>query len=139
MNGPLPTRVYDVVASAALKFPVPIRNFPILRNIFPVSFGREFTKRHCSAAISCSKFGSDGPEVAKFPVKFPVSREFAWRRVRSAPASPARCSVFDRPHRASLQRVAAVKRENLDLRNRLTEGCRNEPSIRSLSCSPHRG
>ena len=24
------------------------------------------------------------PEIAKFPVKFPVSREFSWRRVRSA-------------------------------------------------------
>ena len=47
----------------------------------------------CSAAVSCSGIGWRSPEIANFPVKFPVSREFAWRRVRSAlrrqPSSPA--------------------------------------------------
>ena len=41
-------------------------------------------KSHCVAADFCSEivFRSDG--IAHFPVKFPVSREFAWRRARSA-------------------------------------------------------
>src|ERR1700724_3618517 len=47
----------------------------------------------CGAAVSCYEIGLGSPEIAKFPVKFPVSREFAWRRVRSAlrrqPTSPA--------------------------------------------------
>src|SRR6202023_3379602 len=38
----------------------------------------------CGAAVSCYEIGLGSPEIAKFPVKFPVSREFAWRRVRSA-------------------------------------------------------
>jgi len=49
-------------------------------------------KNDCSAAVSCCKIGLGSPEIAKFPVKFPVSRELAWRRVRSAlrcqPTSP---------------------------------------------------
>ena len=32
---------------------------------------------------------SERPGIAKFPVKFPVTREFAWRQVRSGTASPA--------------------------------------------------
>jgi hypothetical protein len=46
----------------------------------------------CSTAASCYEIASRSPNNAKFPVKFPVSREFAWRRVRSAlrrqPGSP---------------------------------------------------
>ena len=38
----------------------------------------------CSTAVSRIEFGSQSPRIAKFPVKFPVSREFAWRRVRTA-------------------------------------------------------
>jgi nitrogen-specific signal transduction histidine kinase len=38
----------------------------------------------CSVAVSCFEIGAGSPEIAKFPVKFPVSREFGWRRVRSA-------------------------------------------------------
>ena len=38
----------------------------------------------CSAAVSWHVIVSLSPRIAKFPVKFPVSREFAWRRVRSA-------------------------------------------------------
>jgi hypothetical protein len=41
-------------------------------------------KSDCGAAVSCYEIGPGSPEIAKFPVKFPVSREFAWRRVRSA-------------------------------------------------------
>jgi hypothetical protein len=41
-------------------------------------------KSDCGASVSCYEIGLGSPEIAKFPVKFPVSREFAWRRVRSA-------------------------------------------------------
>jgi hypothetical protein len=41
-------------------------------------------KKRCNTAASCSTSVAQRPENAKFPVKFPVSREFAWRRVRSA-------------------------------------------------------
>src|SRR3984893_15499778 len=41
-------------------------------------------KSDCGAAVSCYEIGLGAPKIAKFPVKFPVSREFAWRRVRSA-------------------------------------------------------
>jgi hypothetical protein len=41
-------------------------------------------KSDCGAAVSCYEIGLGSPEIAKFPVKFPDSREFAWRRVRSA-------------------------------------------------------
>ena len=46
----------------------------------------------CGTGVSCSRFIFRDPKIANSPVKFPVSREFAWRRVRSAllrqPGSP---------------------------------------------------
>jgi hypothetical protein len=49
-------------------------------------------KSDCGAAVFCSKTFSRCLKIAKFPVKFPDSREIAWRRARSAlrrqPASP---------------------------------------------------
>jgi hypothetical protein len=57
--------------------------------------------KRCSAAVSCSGIGSRSPEIAKFPVKFPVSREFGWRQVRSAlrpqGGSPVRTRIFPFP------------------------------------------
>jgi hypothetical protein len=38
----------------------------------------------CSIETHYAETGSRSPKIAKFPVKFPVSREFAWRPVRSA-------------------------------------------------------
>jgi hypothetical protein len=50
-------------------------------------------KSRCGTAVSCSNIVFGSPGIAIFPVKFPVSREFAWRRVRSAlrrqPGSPS--------------------------------------------------
>src|SRR5258705_10324740 len=43
-----------------------------------------FTRSRCGAAVSCYEIGPGSLEIAKFPVKFPVSREFAWRPARSA-------------------------------------------------------
>ena len=51
-----------------------------------------FAISHCSAAVSSHKADPGGVKIVGFPVKFPVSREFARRRVRSAlrrqPAGP---------------------------------------------------
>jgi hypothetical protein len=41
-------------------------------------------KSPCSAAVSGWETRSRIPRIEKFPVIFPVSREFTWRRVRSA-------------------------------------------------------
>jgi hypothetical protein len=49
-----------------------------------LSFVGNWPRNRCSTAVSCSEIRFSGPEVAKFPVKFPDSREFLWRRVRSA-------------------------------------------------------
>jgi len=56
---------------------------PDPQNIFPVSLRRELCEKSCGTVISCFEIVSLGPEIAEFPVKFPVSREFPWRRVRS--------------------------------------------------------
>jgi hypothetical protein len=36
-----------------------------------------YAKTACSAAVSRSEIGSQSPKIAKFPVNFPVSREFS--------------------------------------------------------------
>jgi hypothetical protein len=41
-DGPLCAIRSTNVTSEALKFPVPVRNFPVPRNIFPVNFHRKF-------------------------------------------------------------------------------------------------
>jgi hypothetical protein len=43
-----------------------------------------FAKNHCSTAVYRYEIGSQCPKIAKFPVKFAVSREIARRRARSA-------------------------------------------------------
>ncbi len=70
------------------------RNSLILKmsSLFPEIFSLlicvgNFAKSRCSAAVSCYEIGLGSPRIPKFPVKFPVSRELTWRRVRS----PLRC------------------------------------------------
>jgi hypothetical protein len=71
---------------------------PEKSSLFPEIFSLltwvgNFATNRCSAAISLSALGSQSLKIAKFPVKLPVSRELARRRVRSAlrrqPTSPA--------------------------------------------------
>ena len=61
-----------------------LRNNSLILKIFSLlnSVGN-CSRSRCSIAVSCYEIGSLSPEIAIFPVKFPVSREFAWRRVRS--------------------------------------------------------
>src|ERR1700674_4184428 len=66
------------------EFPDTCKKLPVPRNIFPVNKRRELREKWLCAAIFCYEIGLGNPEIAKFPVKIPVSREFAWRRVRSA-------------------------------------------------------
>jgi hypothetical protein len=74
-----------------------------------------FAKRHCGAALSWSDIVGKALENAKLPVKFPDSREFIRRRVRSAlrrqPASPAfGLKIPDTCRKARQQRAFAVRR-----------------------------
>jgi hypothetical protein len=49
-------------------------------------------RSRCSTVVSCYEISLRSRKNAKFPVKFPVSREFTWRTARSAlrrqPGSP---------------------------------------------------
>jgi hypothetical protein len=63
-----------------VKFPVLAFRFPDLRGIFPVNLHRELSISPCGTAVFCSKTVARCLKIAKFP----VSREFVWRRVRSA-------------------------------------------------------
>jgi hypothetical protein len=67
-----------------LKFPVNPEKFPVIQNNFPVTCVGNSRKDRCGTALFCSSPAPESLKIAKFPVKFPVSREFAWRRVRSA-------------------------------------------------------
>jgi hypothetical protein len=83
---------YDAYLFGLLNSLIPAKNslfFEIFSLLICVG---NCAKSDCGAAVSCYEIGLGSPEIAKFPVKFPVSREFAWRRVRSAlrrqPGSP---------------------------------------------------
>jgi hypothetical protein len=64
----------------------------------------------CSTEVSCSETDPHRPKTAKFPVKFPVTRETAWRQVRSAlrrqGGSLVRTATFRLTERLSLGRSA---------------------------------
>jgi hypothetical protein len=78
--------------SRAPEVPVPCFKSPVLQKIFPVNLGRELLEKRLQHSGFLLRNRPGSLKNAKFPVKFPVSREFAWRRVRSAlrrqPASP---------------------------------------------------
>ena len=63
---------------------IPANDYPVLRNIFPVNLRRELCEKSLRRSGFLLRNRLLGPEIAEFPVKFPVSREFAWRPVRSA-------------------------------------------------------
>jgi hypothetical protein len=56
-------------------FPVPVRNFPVIENNFPVNRCRELPGNRCGTAAFRTDVAPKRPEIAKFPVIFPVSRE----------------------------------------------------------------
>jgi hypothetical protein len=72
---------------------IPPKNFLIIEIFSLLICVGNCARSDCGAAVFCYEIGLGSPEIAKFPVKFPVSREFAWRRVRSAlrrqPMTPA--------------------------------------------------
>jgi hypothetical protein len=69
---------------SARKFPVTAKDFPDTRNVFPVNLHRELLEKHCGTATSCAETVLKCPKSGEYPVKFPVSREFARRQMRSA-------------------------------------------------------
>jgi hypothetical protein len=73
-----------VMIYLAQRFPDPANVFPVPRKVSLLVCLGNCARSHCSAAVSSHKIGSGSLKIAKFPVKFPVSREFAWRQVRSA-------------------------------------------------------
>src|SRR6266404_3732418 len=99
------------------------------------------SRSDCSAAVSWYSIVPLSPRIAKFPVKFPDTREFAWRRVRSAlrrqPGSPAlREAVPDSRRNARQQRAFLIQRTVSSLPISPAEGrncqkslatCRNIP------------
>jgi hypothetical protein len=60
-----------------------LRNSLFGRIISLLIFVGNCPKSGCSTAVSYYDSGLWVAEISKFPVKFPVSREFPWRRVRS--------------------------------------------------------
>jgi hypothetical protein len=62
---------------------IPANDYPVLRNIFPVNLRRELCEKSLRRSGFLLRNRLLGPEIAEFPVKFPVSREFAWRQARS--------------------------------------------------------
>src|SRR5437660_12354412 len=75
------TRPSFEAAARALrtKFPDLAVKFPDVRNIFPVNQLREMYDKACGTETSCLEIRPGAPKVQKFPAKFTVSRQFAWR------------------------------------------------------------
>jgi hypothetical protein len=67
-------------ANLSVKFPVTRQEFPVLRNTLPVNLGRKLLEKSPNHTGFFYENGSHGRESQKFP----VSREFARRQVRSA-------------------------------------------------------
>ena len=70
---------------------------------------------NCSTEVFSAKIVSNRLRIAELPVKFPDSREFAWRRVRSAlrrqPGSPGlRENAPDSSRKARQQPAFAIRR-----------------------------
>ena len=63
---------------------IPFKNSLILKTFSLNSCLGNCLRSGCSAAVSWYEIVSLGPRIAKFPGKFPDTREFAWRLVRSA-------------------------------------------------------
>src|SRR5258708_5083290 len=60
------------------------KNSLSLKIVSLLIFTGNFWRSYCSTGLLRSEIGAHRPKIAKFAVKFPVSREFGSRRVRSA-------------------------------------------------------
>ena len=94
---------------------------------------RNCAKSRCGTAVSCFEIVPQGPEIAEFPVKFPVSREFAWRPVRSPlrrqPTSPA-------PEDFTQMRLRAILAGHTHFRTILEEAGTSAFPSRTMSIDP---
>ena len=60
------------------------RRYPVRQIEFPVSWRRELAQKALHSSVFWPGSGLRAARIARFPVKFPVCREFARRQVRSA-------------------------------------------------------
>src|ERR1700694_4761145 len=103
----------DAYDSVALNSLIPANNYLLFEIFSLLICVGNCAKSRCGTAVSCYEIVSWGLEIAEFPVKFPVSREFAWRRVRSPlrrqPASPrvgeTSPEVAEKPANSGLSRI----------------------------------
>jgi hypothetical protein len=58
--------------------------------------------------LFCGRIRLSGPRIVSFPVKFPVSREFVWRQVRSALRRQPTSYGVGEPHAVALESCAAA-------------------------------
>jgi hypothetical protein len=120
--------------------------FPLEKSLFIEIFSLlsrigNCLKSHCIAADSCSEIVLRSHGIAHFPAKFPVSREFTWRRVRSAlrhqPGSLALCETTTKSRKSARQRraflvwrsVSGLRISRVTGRNcqKSPDACRNIP------------
>jgi hypothetical protein len=92
------------VRSPTYGLPVISRRYAVRQIRFPVRWRRELAKKGRTTACSGQWSGLRAARIARFPVKFPVCREFGRRQVRSPlrrqPRSPAVSDSLQRaPHR----------------------------------------
>ena len=86
-----PKNVIRKSLNGCFKFPVRAYKFPVPSQKFPVLLSREFCCKPLNL-FTCRRSKSHrGRNLTKFPVNFPVSREFCdWRRVRLGLRPPPR-------------------------------------------------
>src|SRR5882724_1290002 len=69
------------IAHRPIKFPATRQKIPVHQANFAVNvLAGNYAKSRCSTAVSRHETGPQSRQNAEFPVKFPVSREFEWRR-----------------------------------------------------------
>jgi hypothetical protein len=66
---------YLTQSSATPNSLIPAKNSLFLEIFSLLICVGNYAKSDCGAAVSCYEIGPGSPEIAKFPVKFPVSRE----------------------------------------------------------------
>jgi hypothetical protein len=74
----------DAYESLGCNSLIPFRNSLLFKIFSLLICVGNFTRSRCGTAVYRYRIGPGVVEIAKFPVKFPVSREFLRRRVRSA-------------------------------------------------------
>ena len=70
--------------SSCCKSLIPSQNSLFLRIVSLLICVGNWSRNGCGSGVSCYQIACRNAGIAKFPAKFPVSRELAWRQARSA-------------------------------------------------------